>query len=102
MARRKRLLLISAAVPLALLALFLATAQYHLEGGIHSIVRPPVASVTWGPSASFIVPSGINVVRDPPMGAPGTRACRFGCSPFGGSARNGARGSRITREVRPT
>ena len=65
MIKRKKLL-ISAAIPAALLVLFFATAKYGDDHyGVHYINRPPIANIEWGPSWRFIVQQGVNVVLDP-------------------------------------
>lgn len=73
MSIRKRFLLALAAVTVALPTLFLATAEYRYipQYHLHYIGRPPFAAITWAPAQRFIVQSGINIVKDPPMGRPG-------------------------------
>jgi hypothetical protein len=74
MTRGKKVTLIAAAIPAALLVLFFATARYGDDHfGIHYIDRPPIANLEWGPESRFIVQEGLNVVADPGRGhgAPG-------------------------------
>ncbi len=60
----KRLLAVVAIIPTAVIVLFLIAADYGVQGGIHYISRPPVASVSWGPAERYVVPHGVNVVGD--------------------------------------
>ena len=63
--KRRKLVLVAASIPVALLVLFFATARYGDDAqGVHYISRPPIATVTWGPSWRFMVHEGVNVVAD--------------------------------------
>ena len=64
MLKRRRVLLIIAAIPVALLLLFFVTANYGVQAGEHYIRRPPIASISWGPAERYIVQQGVNVVWD--------------------------------------
>jgi len=63
MTKRRRFLLIIAAIPVVLVVLFFATANYSNDGRrVRYINRAPIASVSWGPSEFYIVRDGINIV----------------------------------------
>jgi hypothetical protein len=64
MLKRRRVLLIIGAIPLALLVLFFVTANYGVQAGEHYIRRPPIASISWGRPERYIVQQGVNVVWD--------------------------------------
>jgi hypothetical protein len=79
----RRLLFVIAAIPTAIVVLFLITADYSAQASIHYISRPPIAVVSWGPSERYIVRHGVNVVGDN-----GTRvAGNFVEFPISGDAR---------------
>jgi hypothetical protein len=81
--RLSRLLLVIAAIPVAVVVLFLISAKYSVQASVHYISRPPVAVVSWGPSERYIVRHGVNVVGDD-----GTRvAGNFLEFPISGDAR---------------
>lgn len=73
MRRAKRIWLIVAAIPLSALVLFFATAHYGVERvhNIRYISRPPIATLSWGPSERFMVQEGVNLVWDQGLGAAG-------------------------------
>lgn len=79
----RRLLLVIAAIPTALVVLFLISADYGAQASVHYISRPPVAVVSWGPSERYIVPHGVNVVEDNGTRVPGN----FVEFPISGDAR---------------
>lgn len=64
MLKRRRVVLIAAVVCAALLMLFFVTADYRVQAGVHYILRPPIASISWGPAERYIEQQGINVVWD--------------------------------------
>lgn len=67
---------------------FFATAEYgSYPTGIYYMVRPPFVTVIFGPAHSFMVPAGVNAVRDRGEGLPGN-VLEF---PVGGGKRVGLR-----------
>lgn len=60
----KRLLVVIAAIPTAVVLLFLISANYGVQGSVHYISRPPIALVSWGPAGQDIVPNGANAAGD--------------------------------------
>jgi hypothetical protein len=59
--------------PVALILLFLITADYGVSHGsdVRYVSRSPVATISWGPAHSYIIQKGINIVGDSGVGLPG-------------------------------
>jgi hypothetical protein len=82
MTTRKKLALVAAALAVALLVLFFATAEYGDDHyGVHYINRPPIANVAWGPNQRFMVQQGINFVPDPGKSGAAGNVIEFSVSP---------------------